>query len=56
MLKMEKRISNIEKTFDALHKSIGLETLSKSIADAGLEPIPENPEAERLAEIEIEEE
>ena len=56
MLKMEKRISNIEKTFDALHKSIGLETLSKSIADAGLEPIPENPEAERQAEIEIEQE
>ena len=49
-------MSNLEKTFDALHKSIGLETLTKSIADAGLEPIPDNPEAERLAEIEIEEE
>ena len=56
MLKMEKRLSNIEKLFNSLHKSIGMDTFTKQIAEAGLEPIPENPELERLAEIELEEE
>ena len=56
MLKMEKRLSNIEKVFNALHKTIGLESFSKNIAEAGLEPIPEDPEAEEQAEIELQEE
>ena len=55
-LKMEKRMSNIEKMFESLHKTIGLDSFTRYILDAKLDPIPEDEEAERLAEIEIEEE
>ena len=42
--------------FNALHKTIGLESLTKHITESGLEPIPEDPEAEEQAEIELQEE
>ena len=55
-LRLEKKISNIEKMFDALQKTIGLDSFTKYILDAKLDPIPEDQEAERLAEVEIEKE
>ena len=55
-LRLEKKISNIEKMFESLHKTIGLDSFTKFILDAKLDPIPEDVEAERLAEVEIEEE
>ena len=55
-LKLEKKVSNIEKMFDSLHKTIGLDSFTKYILDAKLDTIPEDEEAERLAEIEIEQE
>ena len=42
--------------FESLHKTIGLDSFTKYILDTKLDPIPEDNEAERLAEIEIEKE
>ena len=53
MLKMERRVTNIEKLIDALFKTVGSEGLMKSIADAPPEPIPEENQLEEEADVEL---
>ena len=53
MLKVERRVSNIEKLIEALYKTVGFEGLMKNIAENAPEPIPEDGEIEEEADVEI---